>query len=198
MGGYGCIFAFIALLVWIAAQAISALTVGHDISEVGYYWVFGISLALTILLVNWRRNKSAKEKLDVQEGWLGDVARQRADEKRKREDTYARGLRDKRREAENVDTIVMGALKEVGLAYWGSVDKSWEVRRFNAGSPNVSWEVHDNADYYWSVWLTRSDSEVWRFGVTARGDTLYTSNTSAAELKRVLRVAVERGPAFKS
>jgi hypothetical protein len=201
--GFGCGFALVMwpvalLVVWIVAQAISAITVGHDISEAGCNWVIGISLAIAILLGYWSTVKPARERDDVQMRWLGDIARRRAEEKRKQDNTYAIRLRDGRKEGENAHKMVMAALKEVGRAYWGSVDKSWNVAVTSRGLPSVCWEVHGDTDYYWSVWLTGSGSDGWRFGVRGNGEPLYTADTSEAELKRVLRLAVKNGPAFKS
>ncbi len=185
------------LVVWILAEAKLNFT-GHDFSEVGYYWVTGISLAIIILLIYWRRTKSATEQIEAQAGWLGDIARRRAEEKRKQEDASASEAARRRREGENVHKMVMVVLKEVGRAYWGSVGKNWNTRLISAGSPNVSWEVNDDGDHYWSVWLTGASPEGWRFGVTGDGETLYTADTSEAELRRVLRLAVEKGPAWRS
>ena len=192
----------IAILVsWSLQEAILNFT-GHNVSEVGCYWITGISFAITILLsmllIYWRRTKSATEQKAAQAGWLGDIARQRAEEKRKQEDAYASDRREGRREGESVHKMVMVVLKEVGRAYWGSVGKDWNTRLINPGSSNVSWEVDDDGDHYWSVWLTRAAPEGWRFGITGGGETLYTANTSEAELRRVLRLAVEKGPAYRS
>lgn len=70
------------VVVWIAAQAISALTVGHDISETGCVWVIGISLIIAILLGRWSGNESARERVSQRPN---ETARLQAEEVAKRE-----------------------------------------------------------------------------------------------------------------
>jgi RNA polymerase subunit RPABC4/transcription elongation factor Spt4 len=69
---FGCVYALITwpvalLVVWIAAEAVSAATVGHDISGSGCNLVIGVSLVIATLFGRWIGNESASERANKEQ-----------------------------------------------------------------------------------------------------------------------------------
>jgi hypothetical protein len=131
-------------------------------------------------------------------GWLDDLAMRRASEKRSQEQERIAHQADALRKVKEVRKMVISVLKEVGRAYWSSVNGSWKIEVTNSGLTSEHWSVrHDtsgNSWDYWGVQLSHRGSSGWHFSITCRGDYVSTNDTSEAELRRCIKLAVERGP----
>jgi hypothetical protein len=98
--------------------------------------------------------------------------------------------------------MVTSVLKEVGRAYWSSVNEYWKIEVTNSGLTSERWSVrHDRSRSswdYWEVQLSHRGPSGWHFTIICGGDYVSTDDTSEGELRRCIKIAVERGPKHDS
>lgn len=133
-------------------------------------------------------------------GWLDDIARRRVTEKRDSELEYKAQKADALREVKKARRMVVSVLEEVGRAYWASVREPWEIHVLNSGLTSERWSVRHyryRSQMSWDCWevsLSSHGTARWHFNVECKDDCVSTNDTSEAELRRCIKIAVERGP----